>query len=394
MLANENITERPLLALNLQPRIVMVTATITNALKGLIKLESDARSTDSSNRKTVDESKKLQSQLEQLVKDPSHYIFKSCNSKIIDAIRNREVLISKASLTVDSPTPASKYSSEIRNSMHSVGTESGSLPNNSSFHSRKLDFKPPRFPNQHDDNILEPMVFQVLQLSDVNQALPHVKHIHLDITWHSSGTVGTDYVKSVGVDSGAKNNNKLDILSQVLRDTLQSYRYQKGRIEERGCRIIVFCNTITSCRAVDYHLRSVFPQLGNSNSKVPGAVELLSYHGDLNSTMRTHNLLKYRSASQSNSLNSDEEMLEAHTVGCALQGSHKVLICTDIAARGLDMPDTEHVIMFDFPLNAVDYLHRLVFTIMQYIFKMLESLISCGNMYQELVELGVQEELD
>lgn len=33
-------------------------------------------------------------------------------------------------------------------------------------------------------------------------------------------------------------------------------------------------------------------------------------------------------------------------------------VCTDIAARGLDMPDVDHVIMFDFPLNPIDYLHR------------------------------------
>jgi len=34
------------------------------------------------------------------------------------------------------------------------------------------------------------------------------------------------------------------------------------------------------------------------------------------------------------------------------------LICTDIASRGLDIPAIEHIIMFDFPLNPIDYLHR------------------------------------
>ena len=36
------------------------------------------------------------------------------------------------------------------------------------------------------------------------------------------------------------------------------------------------------------------------------------------------------------------------------------MICTDIAQRGLDIPDVNHVILFDFPLNPIDYLHRLV----------------------------------
>lgn len=34
------------------------------------------------------------------------------------------------------------------------------------------------------------------------------------------------------------------------------------------------------------------------------------------------------------------------------------MVCSDIAARGLDIPETAHVVMFDFPLNPVDYLHR------------------------------------
>ncbi|CAN0473793.1 unnamed protein product, partial [Laminaria digitata] len=39
-------------------------------------------------------------------------------------------------------------------------------------------------------------------------------------------------------------------------------------------------------------------------------------------------------------------------------GEVKYLVCTDIASRGLDMPDVDHVVMFDFPLNPIDYLHR------------------------------------
>ena len=35
-----------------------------------------------------------------------------------------------------------------------------------------------------------------------------------------------------------------------------------------------------------------------------------------------------------------------------------VLVCTDIAARGLDILGVDHVFMFDFPLNAIYYLHR------------------------------------
>lgn len=37
----------------------------------------------------------------------------------------------------------------------------------------------------------------------------------------------------------------------------------------------------------------------------------------------------------------------------------RVLVATDIAARGLDIPDVTHVINFDFPLQSDDYIHRI-----------------------------------
>ncbi|MBE3100095.1 MAG: DEAD/DEAH box helicase, partial [Planctomycetes bacterium] len=41
------------------------------------------------------------------------------------------------------------------------------------------------------------------------------------------------------------------------------------------------------------------------------------------------------------------------------QGRYRVLIATDIAARGLDVADIEHVINFDFPRSPEDYIHRI-----------------------------------
>ncbi|MFO0356159.1 MAG: DEAD/DEAH box helicase [Sphingobacteriaceae bacterium] len=40
-------------------------------------------------------------------------------------------------------------------------------------------------------------------------------------------------------------------------------------------------------------------------------------------------------------------------------GTHKVLIATDIIARGLDIPEVSHVINFDTPSEAADYIHRI-----------------------------------
>jgi ATP-dependent RNA helicase RhlE len=40
-------------------------------------------------------------------------------------------------------------------------------------------------------------------------------------------------------------------------------------------------------------------------------------------------------------------------------GSYKVLVATDIAARGIDVEDLGHVVNFDVPLVAEDYIHRV-----------------------------------
>eukprot|EP00931_Biecheleriopsis_adriatica_P060143 TRINITY_DN36104_c0_g1_i2.p1 TRINITY_DN36104_c0_g1~~TRINITY_DN36104_c0_g1_i2.p1 ORF type:complete len:682 (+),score=133.16 TRINITY_DN36104_c0_g1_i2:81-2048(+) len=36
-----------------------------------------------------------------------------------------------------------------------------------------------------------------------------------------------------------------------------------------------------------------------------------------------------------------------------------VMVCTNLASRGLDFSNVHHVIMYDFPLNMADYLHRI-----------------------------------
>ena len=40
-------------------------------------------------------------------------------------------------------------------------------------------------------------------------------------------------------------------------------------------------------------------------------------------------------------------------------GKTRVLVATDIAARGIDVEGITHVINFDFPPNAEDYIHRI-----------------------------------
>ena len=60
-----------------------------------------------------------------------------------------------------------------------------------------------------------------------------------------------------------------------------------------------------------------------------------SLHGDMKQTSRNRTLTGLRS------------------------GRTKVLVATDVAARGIDVPGISHVINYDLPKNAEDYVHRI-----------------------------------
>ena len=58
-------------------------------------------------------------------------------------------------------------------------------------------------------------------------------------------------------------------------------------------------------------------------------------HGDLRQSKREKVILKFR------------------------KNRFQILVATDVAARGLDIPHIEHVINYDIPQNPEDYIHRI-----------------------------------
>ncbi len=58
-------------------------------------------------------------------------------------------------------------------------------------------------------------------------------------------------------------------------------------------------------------------------------------HGDMNQSIRMETLEKFKS------------------------GGVKYMVCSDVAARGLDIPEMSHVFNFDVPTHADDYVHRI-----------------------------------
>ena len=61
----------------------------------------------------------------------------------------------------------------------------------------------------------------------------------------------------------------------------------------------------------------------------------MAVHGDISQAQRTAAVEKFKA------------------------GEVPLLIATDVAARGLDIPDVEAVINYSFPLTTEDYVHRI-----------------------------------
>jgi superfamily II DNA/RNA helicase len=85
---------------------------------------------------------------------------------------------------------------------------------------------------------------------------------------------------------------------------------------------IVFCNRKTEVDIVAKSLRS-------------HGFDASPIHGDLDQSMRMRTLDAFR------------------------KGDLKLLVASDVAARGLDIPDVSHVFNYDVPHHADDYVHRI-----------------------------------
>ena len=103
------------------------------------------------------------------------------------------------------------------------------------------------------------------------------------------------------------------------RDCLRALMTREG---EKLKNAIVFCNRK---RDVGVLQRSLARHKWNA-----GAL-----HGDLEQSVRTATLDGFRN------------------------GSIRFLVASDVAARGLDIPDVSHVFNFDVPTHAEDYVHRI-----------------------------------
>ncbi|KAJ1958103.1 hypothetical protein IWQ62_004956 [Dispira parvispora] len=138
----------------------------------------------------------------------------------------------------------------------------------------------------------------------LHQALPRIRHTFL-------------YPDNY---RGSKNLHLLTILREIPQ-----------------ARVLIFCNTKQAAVELTCFLK---------NRDIP----TLTLHGDIRDP-------KERRAIVQEFTNRDTRPVSTRVKG-TVSRVPKLLVCTDIASRGLDTLGVTHVILYEFPTTAIDYLHR------------------------------------
>ena len=123
----------------------------------------------------------------------------------------------------------------------------------------------------------------------------------------------------VSATSSPATNIKQDTLKVSAED---KYPHLLTQLDERDGSVIVFVKT-------KYGTEKMAKRL----SKEGHSAEAI--HGDLRQTKRDRVIAAFRNR------------------------KYRILVATDVAARGLDIPHIEHVINYDLPQCAEDYIHRI-----------------------------------
>lgn len=127
--------------------------------------------------------------------------------------------------------------------------------------------------------------------------------------------------KEVKVES----NHTPKVIKQVFYN-IEKKKRTEGLLSilrrENPDSVIIFCNTKDACRRVENYLSSE-------------GINSLALHGDLEQKERSEVLIRFSN------------------------GSSRILVATDVAARGIDIKDLGAVINYDLPFETETYVHRI-----------------------------------
>ena len=125
------------------------------------------------------------------------------------------------------------------------------------------------------------------------------------------------------VNVGEENTHLTNIKQEIKNvNQKEKFEYLKLELLEINGSVVLFVKTKRSADKIALKLRK-----DKFNAE--------AIHGDLRQSKREKVILKFR------------------------KNRFQILVATDVAARGLDIPHIEHVINYDIPQNPEDYIHRI-----------------------------------
>ncbi|MCU0401823.1 MAG: DEAD/DEAH box helicase [Algoriphagus sp.] len=160
------------------------------------------------------------------------------------------------------------------------------------------------------------------EMRDILQLLPRVKKMIL-----TSATYGVEIPRFVGLKSPVTVDFLEEKISQLLikkvlsptKDKLETLLDLLAHLGPQNG--IIFCNFKDSIERVSDFL---------SENEISHG----TFHGGMEQTDRERSLIKFRN------------------------GTHQILLATDLAARGIDVPELKFIIHYHLPLRSEEFTHR------------------------------------
>jgi len=111
-----------------------------------------------------------------------------------------------------------------------------------------------------------------------------------------------------------------------------------------------------AAHAKDYEKRAVLRDLIRAHDELKNAIIFCNRKKDVADLFRSLD----RHGFSVGALHGDMDQRSRMTMLANFKdGNIKLLVASDVAARGLDIPDVSHVFNFDVPIHAEDYVHRI-----------------------------------
>ncbi len=113
---------------------------------------------------------------------------------------------------------------------------------------------------------------------------------------------------------------------------------------------------LVSAPKKDYEKRAVLRGLLDSDSEMKNAIVFCNRKRDVATLFRSLEKHEYSVGA----LHGDMDQRSRTTMLTNFrQGKIAIMVASDVAARGLDIPDVSHVFNYDVPIHAEDYVHRI-----------------------------------